>query len=255
MLAERRRREILALVSKNGEVEIQELAAIYSVSLMTIRRDLEVLSSEGLLKRTHGGAVPNNGFVELPIDAKRRSHPQEKEGISLLACQFIEPGMSLILDAGTTTLLLSRHLQDLAPLRVITTDLEIAKTLSDYPEIEVFVTGGLVKAGVYSVDGHFAIEILSTIHADLAFIGCDSFSADSAMSRSVNKVALKQAMMQSAQMNILLADASKCGHTSFLEIAPLDHFHAVITDSSLPVTEKASIRERGIHLSVAGERP
>ncbi|MCL6454010.1 MAG: DeoR/GlpR family DNA-binding transcription regulator [Alicyclobacillus sp.] len=239
----------MALVTRFGEVEIQELARRFGVSAMTIRRDLKVLTDEGLLERTHGGAMqPDGGLAELTLDDKRESHPHEKEQIADLAMAFVEPGMSLLLDAGTTTFAVAKRLTDVGPLRVITNDLAIAQMLSDVEGLEVYMVGGLVKAGVYSTHGEFALGMLGSIYVDLAFIGCDSFRAEAAMSRTTTKAAIKQGMMRAAGRTVLLADSSKYGHHSFQRIAPLSAFDAVVSDAAFPETEAAALLDAGVRL-------
>lgn len=223
---------------------------------MTIRRDLEILASEGLLHRTHGGAVhPAGGIAELSIDVKRASHPLEKRQIAEIAVQFVEPGMSVLLDAGTTTLPLAERLVDRVPLRVLTTDLTIARLLSDTKEIEVYMIGGLVKPEIYSTDGELAIQMLSSLFVDIAFIGCDSFTSEVAMSRSVHKAALKRAMMKAAHRKILLADSSKFGQHSFQRIAELQEFDAVVTDAAFPEDAREVLADLGIDLVLPNVLP
>lgn len=249
MLAERRRREILALVTRNGEVEIQELARRFGVSAMTIRRDLKVLTDEGLLERTYGGAMqPDGGMAELSLDDKRASHPVEKEQIADLAVTFVEPGMSVLVDAGTTTFAVAKRLVAVGSLRVITNDLATAQLLSDVEDLEVYMIGGRVKTGVYSTHGEFAVQMLSSIYVDLALIGCDSFNAEAAMSRTPAKAAIKQSMIRAAGRTVLVADSSKYGHHSFQRIAPLSGFDAVVSDAAFPSADAHALVDAGIRL-------
>lgn len=234
MLAKRRHQHILHLLESAGEVKIQELATHFSVSTMTIRRDLEGLEGAGLLQRTHGGAVSINRDSEPPLANKQAMQQQEKQEIASVALDQISPGMSVILDAGSTTCALAHRLIEKAPLTVVTTDLEIARILSDYADIETFLTGGQVKGGVYRLEGDYTLHLLREVSADVAFLGCDGFTQDHVFSNTMGQVALKQAIMTAASRKILLADSSKYGKAAFSKVASLLDFDLLITDSKLP---------------------
>lgn len=249
MLAKRRQQEILSLLSQHGEVKIQQLADRFSVSSMTIRRDLEHLETDGLLQRTYGGAVTfEGGWMEPSLASKKESHAGQKEEIAKTAAQLVEPGMSVILDAGSTALALAKELVERAPLRVVTTDLDVARELGGQEDIEVFVTGGQVRPEVYSLEGDMALRVLESVFVDIAFVGCDSFTEEFAMSRTVNKSALKQSMMKAASKKVLLADSSKFGHVVFSKVAPLSAYDAVVVDSGLAVGVRSALLNKGIRL-------
>lgn len=250
MLPKRRHRQILDLIQSAGEVKIQELAHQFGVSTMTIRRDLEGLADEGLLLRTHGGAVLlRDNDTELPLANKQAEHQREKREIASMALAWVAPGMNVILDAGSTTAALAQQLAKKAPLTVVTTDLEIARCLSDFDGIEVFVTGGQVKGGVYRLEGDYTLHLLREVTADIAFLGCDGFTGDYAFSNTMAQAALKQAIISAASRRILLADASKFGRVAFCKVAAIHDFHAVIVDSALPADDRARLLQQGVALA------
>lgn len=252
MLAKRRQQKILTMLESLGEVKIQELATRFGVSAMTIRRDLEGLETQGMVQRTHGGALmPAGSWIETPLANKQEAHREEKNKIADAALEWVSPGMSIILDAGSTTSALVQRLAEKSPLRVVTTDMDIARELSDYEDIEVYITGGKIKLGVYSLQGEYALNTLAAIMTDVAFIGCDGFTADYALSHTVGKTAVKQAMMSAALHKVLLADSSKFNHVAFSKFSPLQQFDAVITDPGLPTTDQKSFLQQGIHLRIA----
>ncbi|SIS74709.1 DeoR C terminal sensor domain-containing protein [Alicyclobacillus vulcanalis] len=115
--------------------------------------------------------------------------------------------------------------------------------------------GGLVKPEIYSTDGELAIQMLSSLFVDIAFIGCDSFTSEVAMSRSVHKAALKRAMMKAAHRKILLADSSKFGQHSFQRIAELQEFDAVVTDAAFPEDAREVLADLGIDLVLPNVLP
>ncbi len=250
MLPERRRIEILELIRSHGEVKIQALARHFAVSPMTVRRDLEALQAQGRLHRTYGGAVAAREPEPSLHDKKVRHHAQ-KEQIAEKALAYVRPNMSVLVDAGSTTWALARRLAAKAPLTVITPDLTIARDLSDTPGLEVFVTGGQVKAGVYRLEGEYALQFFNQVAADVAFLGCDGFTEAYAFSHTVAQAALKRAMIAQAASSVLLADASKYRRPALHKVAALTDFDAVIVDHGLPSDAQHRLREAAILLDVA----
>lgn len=247
MLAKRRHQKILDLLASSGEVQIQQLAHHFGVSTMTIRRDLEGLADEGLVERIHGGAIlPRDGDVEPSLAKKQAAHQKEKQEIATAALKWVVPGMSVILDAGSTTAAMAERLVEKAPLTVVTTDVGIAQYLSDFPDIQVFLTGGQVKGGVYRLEGEYTLHLLREVAADLAFIGCDGFTETHVYSNTMAQASLKQTIMTAAKERILLADASKFGKVAFSKVAALGQFSALVVDAAFGADARASLRQRGV---------
>lgn len=254
MLAKRRHQKILGLLESLGEVKIQELADHFGVSSMTIRRDLNGLEVQGLLQRTHGGAVlVKENDVEPPLANKQAVHQLEKHYIAEMALKWISPGMNIILDAGSTTMALAQKLAEKAPLTVVTTDLEIGRYLSDVSDIAVFVTGGQVKGGVYRLEGEYTLHLLREVTADIAFLGCDGFTPQYVFSNTVAQAYLKQAILSASTKKILLADASKFERVAFSKVISTQDFDAVLVDYQLSESARTSLRQMGIALYVGEE--
>lgn len=240
-------------LEQNGSVEINQLAEQFQVSAMTIRRDLDYLEAEHKIVRTYGGAMLLKDPVrEYPHRVKFSRHADAKVAIAEEAMKLVGRGQSVLLDAGSTNFYLAKRLAQVEDVLVITNDVKIALELGDEEHLTILLTGGWMKPKVYSLEGHYGESMLANLHADTAFIGCDAFDLErGAMTNSLTKVTMKQAMMRSAQRKVLVADSSKVQQRALSTFAPLEDFHVLVTDSRIPADFVAACEERGIEVRVA----
>lgn len=254
MLVGTRRHEILKTLELNRQVTIPELAQQFNVSHMTIRRDLELLQSEGKIQRFHGGAVKVKRFMGARYDQRANERKAEKAAIAKEAAKHIQDGMSIILDAGTTVAAMVDELERFNGLKVITRDLHTALLLSNeerFGSFDVYCTGGRVSKWAYSLDGIYAEKMFSSLTVDAAFLTCEAVShAKGAMAWSPVLVGVRQATMAAAGKNILLADSAKFSYTSFAIFAGLDEFDEIVTDDRLDEDEAEVYRQAGYPLTV-----
>jgi len=233
VLTYERRRFVLELLKKEGKVEVNKLAQQLNVSPMTIRRDLDALSEQGLAFRTRGGAISPNINYELPLEEKMVSRAEVKSRIGERAAALIEENESILLDAGTTCLALARRVQSMH-LTVITSDVRIAFELYRSPTIKLIVLGGIVQANVGAITGSFAEEMIESLTVDKAFIGTSAVDNGLFLSTpTLEKASLKRKFIKNANSAILLADSSKFGRSSLFKICHLEQFDLVITDDHL----------------------
>ena len=251
MLAEERRKRVLEWLQQEGRLQVAEVARRLAVSPMTVRRDLERLEAEGLLVRTHGGALPVGATAtqELPYASKRAREVEAKRKIGRLAASLIQPGETVILDAGSTTLEIARHLPRRIPLKVVTNDLLIAQELADREGIDVYVTGGLVRRGVYSLQGAETEAYLRSTHVDRAFLGADGVDpAHGLYTTNRQKVPVKRAMLAAADRTYVVADRTKLGRRAFARFAGLDEVGALICDEGADAALLAQLEEAGLQV-------
>ncbi|HEY8489038.1 MAG TPA: DeoR/GlpR family DNA-binding transcription regulator [Thermaerobacter sp.] len=257
MLAEERRRQVLQWLEEEGRIQVTEVARRLSVSPMTVRRDLERLEADGLLVRTHGGALPVGAATprELPYASKRARQVEAKHKIGRAAAALIRSGETVILDAGSTTLEIARHLPPRITLKVVTNDLLIARELADREGIDVYLTGGQVRRGVYSLQGPETEAYLRATHVDRAFLGADGVDAVYGLSTTNRqKVPVKQAMLAAAERAYVVADHSKLGRRAFARFAGLEPIAALITDDQAQATaalQLAALAEAGVEVVFA----
>jgi DeoR/GlpR family transcriptional regulator of sugar metabolism len=241
MFAKERHQLILQALTDMGRVEVIALAAQWQVSEDTIRRDLREMAAQGLLHKTHGGAVRVTG-PHAPMLQRHRNSTDAKARIGRAAAHLVRPGQTLILDAGSTTLELARHLQA-RPLRVITNALDIAALLADDADIELVLLGGTWNRDDRNFSGETALVALSLLRADIAFIGVCALDARMGVTADDSAQAqIKRAMVASAARSVLVADASKWGQVAPFAVAALGQCEQWITDQMPVDLEATTIR-------------
>lgn len=251
LLAEERRRKILQIIGKEGQVTITDLANRFGVSAVTVRADLDALATNGILMRSHGGALRREETPDYPLRVKATLHRSEKIRIGRAAAELIRPDETIILDSGTTTAEIAAHLKllKLQPLTVITHALNIALELADAPGISVIVIGGLLRPISHSLVGPQAEAMLSDLHADRFFLAVDGFDVEAGPSTpDVLEAQLNTSMARVAKEIIVVADSSKLGRQSVSRIGPMKRVDRLITDRRAPMAFVDALRKRGIQV-------
>lgn len=250
MLNLERRTRILELIEKNGQVAVTELSRRFKTSEVTIRNDLKDLHQRGLLQRAHGGAVKVATVQGDPsLQIKAELHADEKRRIGAAAAELINDGESIILDSGTTTQQIARHIKHKKDLKVITNGLNVAMELFGVQDIQLILLGGMVRQNSLSAVGHFAEAMLKELSADKLFLAVDACDLEFGLSTpNLEESQVNQAMVGIAKEKFLVADSSKFGKRSLSRIVPLEAMDSVITDRGLPENAKAELRARGVRL-------
>lgn len=253
VLKEARYDRILDLVAERGEVTVAELNDALRVSEATIRRDLDQLSQQGRLRRSHGGAVRVVGADrEPPLALREAALRAEKERIGRTAAALVQPGDRVFLCSGTTVETLPRHLRDVRDLTVVTNSLPVVNQLVDRPEIELIVIGGVVRHTERSMISQLAERMIAELRVDTVFMGCVALDpGDGLTAESIAEASTDRAILQIARRRVILADHTKFRRSGTIAIAPLEWVHVVVTDSIDAQLERA-IRELGPDVLVAG---
>jgi len=235
MHAEQRLQAILDLLVKHGSVSVGDLADRFHVTAMTVRRDLDTLERKGLLRRSRGGAIGAQGrSYEPPLLTRARSHPEEKQRIGAAAAALIKDGDSIAIDVGTTALEVARHLVTRHNLTVVTPGVHVACVLAEQPSIRVILTGGILRAGEFSLVGDLAERAFKDFYVDKLFLGIGGFDFEAGLTEfNLEDAKVKRAMIASAKEVIVVTDASKFGKVVFASVATLGTVKKVITDSRL----------------------
>ncbi len=230
MLPAGRRKAILEVLAKKGFVTVAELGQMFSVSEMTVRRDLAALKEEGLLQRTYGGAVGTDlAFFEVSLNAKMGQFTEQKRRIGRAAAEMVRDGDILLLDSGSTTFEVAKHLKD-RRVTVVTNALNIASELSDCRQIELLVVGGLFRWGAMSLVGPQAESFLREVRVDKLFLGVEGVDVHGGLTvPDTIEAHTKRAMIRSAKQTIVVADHSKLGRNTLTTIAPLSEASVLIT--------------------------
>ncbi len=248
MLPVERQRMILSHLAKNGNVSVIDLCNMFKVSEMTIRRDLTSLQSQGLLKRTYGGAIPTEpAFFEISQRAKLSMFIEEKKQIGVYCADLVKDGDVVFLDSGTTTLQIAKALKG-RPITVLTNDLNIASELLDCHSITMFIVGGELNRENNNLLGSKAIGFFDDIRGDILFLAVEGVDENTGFTvPDLDEVPIKRRMMGSVEKVYVVSDHSKLGRNTMGIIAPIDGVTALITDSGAsenilrPLQEKVQI--------------
>ncbi|HEY8347410.1 MAG TPA: DeoR/GlpR family DNA-binding transcription regulator [Symbiobacteriaceae bacterium] len=253
MFPEERKRRILQMMQSGQAVTVLGLSKAFGVSESTIRRDLRELEQEGLLERTHGGAMPANPTrEELSFAEKTDQNRAEKMAIAKVAASLVHDGASVILDAGTTTLEIARVLKHRRNLTVVTNAYTIAAELADAPGIEVIVTGGSVKGNTLALVGPLAERALDEINADILFLGTNGLDLERGLTTPTPaEASVKRRMIAAARKVVVVADHTKMRKIAFATIAPITSVHMVISDREMDQQLARELTSRGIQVLIA----
>jgi DeoR/GlpR family transcriptional regulator of sugar metabolism len=244
--AERQRR-IEDLLREHGRVEVLELARLLQVSEHTVRRDLLALQSQGVLQRTHGGAVTLD-TSRLDLSARAAVLPQAKAAIGRAAAALVEPGQTVVLDSGSTPLAMARALT-VRPLTVITSSLDIAAIFADDPKVQMALTGGTWQPAHRALWGPAAIAMLAQCRADWAVPGACAIDAALGVSAPDEAdAAMKRAMIACARRTLILGDHSKLGNVAPFHVANWSQVDTLLIDEPWPEGSAA-----GVPVRVAGD--
>jgi DeoR/GlpR family transcriptional regulator of sugar metabolism len=254
LLPAERRERLLAWFDDRVAASNQELARALNTSISTIRRDLDLLAAQGLVRRTHGGAirVRRRATFEPSLEEARYSAADEKRAIAREAAKRLEPDQSLILDTGTTLHELAHVIAGMdLPLTIVTNDILIARILADRRRIKLIVPGGALREGAFTLLGEPGLSFLRDIHCDLFFLCSQAVDTESASDTSLELVQLKRRMLDAAARRILLVDSSKFASRAFYRIAPVTLIEEIITDGGIAPEERERMESRGITLTCA----
>ena len=248
-----RRQKILELLRQRGECSVAVLAGELGVSDMTVRRDLHSLAQEGQVLRTHGGAAPAEQVMfEFQFLKRARERQFEKDTIGAKAAQIIRDGQSVMLDSGTTTLALARHLRLRRGVTVITTSLPIASILQFASGIDVLLLGGFLRRQSPDLEGAMTESNLETLRADVAFVGADGVDAGGDVYNAVLDVGrMLGKMASSANQVYVVADSSKIGRTAMCRFGNVGKWAGLITDDGVSGEHQAALRAAGVNLIIA----
>ena len=254
MLAEERRFRICEILSGQRAVSASELQKTLGVTSATIRRDLAALEHQGLLVRSHGGAVSksSNTNFQPSYDTLGRTNHEEKQWIAAEAAKLILDGDTIFLEGSTTVYEVAARLRNHTRLTVVTNSPLIVCQLQNFPNITVMSTGGDLRRDIFYLSGLWAQRSLSEIRVDKAVLGVSAIDPAYGISTASQAEAqIKKMIMKSAKVRIALADHSKFGNQGFAYVGPSTDIHVLITDSATGAAHLNTLRDLGVQTIVA----
>ena len=245
-LTEERRRHILMCLHRDGSVRSAELSDRFHVSIDTIRRDLSDLSEAGALQRVHGGALPRSP-TSASFTVRRRESSRAKETLARAAAALVRPGQIVVLDAGTTTLAIARHLPLDLEATVITNSPPAALALAGHHRVDVHVVGGrLYRSGLAAV-GSATVQAFQSIHADVCMLGLAGLHLDAGITvMDLEESYVKRAMVACAADVVAVTPVEKLDTAVAYSLGPVTSLTHLITERSAPEAVLAPYRELGL---------
>ncbi|GMA15311.1 DeoR/GlpR family DNA-binding transcription regulator [Deinococcus metallilatus] len=236
LLPAERQGQVLALVQERGSATVHELSRELGASISTVRRDLDLLAQQGLIARTHGGAIAKTHTAsETRFDERQRENADEKRRIGQHALTLLEPNQSVYFDSSTTVMAAAEALRaEPIPLTAITHDIAIAAVLATLPQVHVMLPGGEIRAGSFTLVGATTHTFLRHLHVDVALIGIHAIRDGQLSEGSLPVAELKSALLGTTNRRVLLADHSKFGQTALIDVAPLGAVQDLITGQETP---------------------
>ncbi len=254
MFIEERHEQILKIINEKGRISIGEIQETFDVSVDSARRDLRILEEKGLLKRTHGGAIPVLQIGQQKPSRCNNAHLENVfenyDAIAKKAVEFIKPNDSVYITAGNPGYLMLKYLPKNIEFTVITNSVDNASFLRDYENISVFVIGGQMRPNGRIVDS-FAQEFVRNMRFDVSFLTGAGFSAEYGASNGTPETsAFQRAIANNSRKNIALFPSQKIGHNAFLKDVDASKFDILITDWDAVEDELAKIEDLGIEVIV-----
>ncbi len=243
---------ILQELQRNGRVDAEELSKRFAVNSSTIRRDLEKLERQHLLRRIHGGAVPADILAyssydqDLTFQVNMSKQFAEKERIAQAAIKLIQPGDTIALSPGTTTTCLARHIRysQLRNLTVVTNAANIAMELASVPGITLTLIGGLLLPDFFALVGPLTEQFLKEVYVTRAFIGVTGLHPVHGLTGPNQLEAWTHRLtIERAQQTIVLADHTKLDRIALYAIAPITAIHTLITDREASPDTLSQLKE------------
>ncbi|MBP1202900.1 DeoR family transcriptional regulator of aga operon [Duganella sp. 1411] len=253
MLVEERRRRIRELVGERGRITVAELVAMFDISQVTVRSDLNALAEIGAVVRTRGGALAQRADEDLPIGVKQTLRRAEKVRIAEAAVRLIGEGQTIVLDSGTTTAEIAKQIRGLKlqSVNVITNALNIAVLLAGAPHVTLIMLGGVLRPSSYSLGGPQAEAALQGLHADILFLGFDGLDPEiGVMTPHLLEARLNSRMLEIARSVVAVGDSSKLGRRSLSVIARIEQVDRIITDAGAAPETVEALRARGAQVTL-----
>jgi DeoR family fructose operon transcriptional repressor len=252
MKAAERQLRIRQMLENRDFIDSETLGRELDASESSVRRDLDILEEEGVLKRVYGGAVsvqaPPNRAFDYAVESVRLS--DEKSRIARLTAGLIENGQTVILDGGSTVAAVARELAAKS-LHIVTNSLPIAERLESLRNIELTLTGGYLDPRLRVMLGPFCEQMLGAIRADTVIMGIGGITEAGLSNNNTLVVGSEQKMIEVASRVIIVADHTKFGRGGMIPVAPLTAAHIVVSDAELSPEYVTMLHDHGIEVLLA----
>lgn len=259
MLKQERHESIVELVNHKGQCSVEALAKMFNVTTMTIRRDLQSLEEQGVIRRIHGGAMPLKlrwNILEPPWMERLDFCAIEKNRIGSYAANLIKPNDKVFIGTGSTTYYVAEALverEDLGPdFIVITNAITISNILAKYSKINCLVVGGFIRHSELSLVGHFSQSTLDSLRVDKVIMGIRGIHPEHGLTSDYPEdLKLDRSIMNISDEVYIVADHTKLGYVSASLTAPVTDMHMLITDQKADKEIVQFLRKKGVQVILA----
>ena len=251
-----RQLELVEEVRRLYSVSVEALADRFGVTLQTVRRDLRLLADAGLLVRFHGGVrVPSSTTENIEYLQRQSLNEPAKQRIARAVAAAMPAGCSLFINIGTTTEAIARELLRHKGLRVITNNLNVAAILSDNPDCEVIVAGGIVRSRDRGIIGEDTVDFIKQFKVDIGLIGISGIEADATLrDYDYREVKVARAIIEHSRQIWVAADHSKFNRPAMVELARFDEVDMLFTDAPPPAPFPHLLTAAGVNCVTCGSR-
>ena len=252
MLVEERRQRVLDLVTERGFIALTDLARTIEVSESTLRRDLDYWHKQGMLRRTHGGAIFVGDAATLPaLEERSASQLDEKRAVARTAAARIQDGDTILLDGGTTTLEVARLLVGRS-LQIVTNSLPIANLFAASRETDLVILGGYVYPKTGVALGPLTVRMMEDIHVHQLIMSCGGITSKGLFNSNLLLVETERQMMRCADEVVVVADHTKIGRQTLAFLCNLTDIDTLIVDNQLSAAQRELLRQNDVRLFLAG---
>lgn len=250
---ETRRNAIAQQISDNGFIRSSELSEQFGVSIVTIRQDVDSLCAKGVAQKTYGGAIRlDSPAGDSAFAVRAKQHSTQKSRIGAAAAKLVQPGETILLDAGSTCFEVARHLTPDLNITVVTCGVNIALEAATKPGVNVIVGGGVLNPNTLSAVGPLCEQMMQEIYADYLFLGTYGVHLEKGLAeRNYQLAHLKRLLIASARRVVLVCDSSKFGNFGPVLSSSLEVVNHVVTDRSIPDEYQAWFSAQGITVDIA----
>lgn len=250
---ESRKKIIMSLLDKTEKVRVDELAEELQVSGETIRRDLDKLEREGLLKKVFGGAIKEKSESrDIPFNNSSEVHKEEKLSICRAAAEIVEDGDSIMLGYGTTVFEIVHFLSEKKNLTIITNSIPVLYFAAEKLDARIIFAGGEIDCNQKASNDSISERMLETFKVNKVFISVSALSMiDGLTDYDLHGANISRKMIERGENVIVLADYSKFGKVAFTKICPLENVSMIITDSKCPEDWVTYLQKKEVELKIA----
>lgn len=249
---EQRQVRIVEMVSKQGFLTIEALARDLGVTVQTIRRDVNMLASEGRLSRYRGGAGIASSIENMEYERRQVVNLAAKQRIAANVANDVPNQASLFINIGTTTEQAARALLSHRELKIITNNINVAKIMSENPNFSVVMAGGKVRNRDGAVTGQLTVQMLNQYRCDIGIIGISGIDLDGDLfDFDLDEVLCAQAIIRNARRVFLVADHSKFGRPAMVKVGHISEITALYTDAPPPDSIAAILEHAGVTLEIS----